>query len=633
MPASIDLGGYPLVTHSPVERLDQTLAKLPKMDLELLFKQFIDGLKDLTGIDLSILNDIVHGIGTGLDGLRRFVESLIGQALDMLHLPDPATVWRQVMGAFLNPLSWLNNIPIGAITAATPNLLADFISVESLVGDTMFVFDSAVAPAGSSGSARTTFDGTVHELISERIMLDVGRKVDAAVKIKYSGVTSPIGSPIRLSWIGWNGDAEVAGGDFAVHQPSGAALDWTALSGSITRLESDPWDRVSIVLKTTAGAAGGNVWFGAARATKPDKLPKNLIDGLESALAAAGQTIRDAICNALGLGGTGHTDADVIHALMNIPQSAVAGLGVIASNLTAIAKNIFEGWFGGSHGTGTPEEVRQTVEAIKVAVNGGKTLQTFTANTAWTLPPGIDLADVTGIVLNAGTCGTLGEDKNNASSAGGIGGRGGAYFARKLDLTGLTPGVSVLDIEVGVGGSASGAAGGTSRIKSGATVLLESANTLGGLFTVDGWAETTSTAGSGGDGGSTIFTNSGGNVSVTVTQPTDGTSSAIAAGGIRGLSRVNNNPGTAVGGPGGNGEAGTSNAVPLCGGAGGAGGGAAASTSAFTQVSSGDGGHGGYPGGGGAGAGGLTHAGNHGSRGNFGLGAHGIAALIYKTAA
>lgn len=631
MPASIDLGGYPLVTHNPLERLDQTLPKMPKMDLEQLFKQFIDGLKDLTGVDLSILNDILHGIGTGLDGLRRFVESLIGQALDMLHLPDPATVWRQVMGAFLNPLSWLNNIPIGAITAATPNLLADFISADSLVGNTMFVFDSAVAPAGASGSVRTTFDGTVHELISERIMLDVGRKVDAAVKIKYSGVTSPTASPIRLSWIGWNGDTEVAGGDFAVHQPSGVALDWTTLSGSLTRLESDPWDRVTVVLKTTAGATGGNVWFGAARGTKPDKLPKNLIDGLEGALAAAGQTIRDAICNALGLGGTGHTDADVIRALTNIPQTAVAGLTAIAGNLTAIAKNFFDGFFGGSHGTGTPEEVRQTAEAIKVALAGGKVLQTFTANTAWTLPAGIILTDVTGVVINAGQCGTLGEDKNNGSSAGGIGGRGGAYLAKKLDLTGLTPGVSVLDIECGLGGSTSGAVGGTSRIKSGSTVLLEGSSGAGGIATDDGWATTTSTAGNGGDGGSTTYTNVSGSVSVSVTQPTDGTSSAIATGGVRGVSRVNNSPGTAVGDRGSNGAAGTSNAVPLCGGAGGAGGGSAASTSAFTQVSSGDGGHGGFPGGAGAGAGGLTHAGNRGTRGNFGLGAHGLVALIYKT--
>lgn len=127
------------------------------------------------------------------------------------------------------------------------------------------------------------------------------------MRIRHVGVTSPTGLPIRLSWIGRIGDAEVAGGDFAIHQPAGSTLDWTKISGSITRQESDPWDRVSVVLKTTAGAAGGNVWPGGARATKPDKLSQNLIDGLPAALAAAGQTIRDAICNALGFGGSSGT--------------------------------------------------------------------------------------------------------------------------------------------------------------------------------------------------------------------------------------------------------------------------------------------------------------------------------------
>ena len=33
--------------------------------------------------------------------------------------------------------------------------------------------------------------------VVERILLDVGRKVEASVKIKYSGVTASTGSPIR----------------------------------------------------------------------------------------------------------------------------------------------------------------------------------------------------------------------------------------------------------------------------------------------------------------------------------------------------------------------------------------------------------------------------------------------------
>ena len=300
MPASIDLGRPAQITHSPVARLDQTLARMPKPDLAKMFAEWIEGLKQLTGVDLSILADALNGLQGGINGLRHFVEALIGQGLDLLNLPSPEQAWQQIMSTFLNPLSWLNNIPIGAITAAAPNLVADLIAAGSLEGESQWTFDPDVEPAGAVGSARTAFDGTLHELISERILLDVGRKVEASVKIKYSGVTSSTGSPIRLSWIGWNGDMEVTGGDFAVHQPSGPALDWTTLSGLITRQAGDAWDRVSIRLAVTAGATAGTVWFASPRATKPDKLSQNLVDGLADALAAAGQTIRDAICKALG---------------------------------------------------------------------------------------------------------------------------------------------------------------------------------------------------------------------------------------------------------------------------------------------------------------------------------------------
>lgn len=310
------------------------------------------------GSPLTVANNVLNAV----------FKAILG-ALDPHNLPTPEQVWQTITDVFLAPLNWLHNIPIGAITASTPNMLADFITADSLVGDTTWVFDSAVKPSGGAGSARTTFDGTVHELISERILLDVGRKVDASVKIKYSGVTAPTGSPIRLSWIGWNGDDEVAGGDFAVHQPSGAALDWTTLSGSLTRLESDPWDRVSIVLKTTAGAAGGTVWFAAARGTKPDKLPKNLVDGLESALAAAGQTIRDAICNALGLGGTGHTDADVIHALTNIPQAAVDGLTDLAGNVTGFFNGVYKA-LTGNDGSGSYVDPVDQLQYLVDTVSG-----------------------------------------------------------------------------------------------------------------------------------------------------------------------------------------------------------------------------------------------------------------------
>lgn len=560
------------------------------------------------------IQDLFGGVRGGLNNVREFLESLIGEGADLLHM-TPGQAWQQIMTTWLSPMWWLNKIPIGAISSEVPNLLADFITADSLVGETMWVFDPDVEPAGEVGSARTTLDGTVHELISERIQLDIGRKVSAAVKIKYSGVTAATGSPIRLSWIGWNGDTEVDGGDFAVHQPSGAALDWTALSGSITRQASDPWDRVSVVLKTTTGGTAGTVWFGAAEGTKPDKLPKNLVDGLEDALAAAGQTIRDAICNALGISGSGHTDLDVIHALTNIPKQAVEGLEDLGDDVRNGFKAFWNGLFNRTDGTGSVAQVQQVAEAVRIALQGGLTLQTFpTSNSAWVIPAGV--TELYGVTLDAGSNGFRGD----------AGGPGGGYMRRRIDLTGLTPGTSTLNIAVGAASGTEGGTGGATTIKdSSGNLLVGALGGVGGVVSDMDLLATTSSAGHGGAGGTAL-----GASPYTATPGDAGTASGLAAGGaggtrIQGIGGV----GSAKAGDGGDGAAGQTGDVPICGGGGGGGGGGCTSTSVGMSPHGGDGGDGGYPGGGGGG-GGQAAGGSSPGSGAFGFGANGFAAALYK---
>lgn len=582
------------------ELLNQFIHNLPVVGE---FVRLLDALAGTyTGDDQALLQiqALFGGVRGGLDKLRQFIESLIGQALDLLHLPSPEQAWQQIMTTFLNPMSWLSNIPVGAITASTPNLLAGFISADSLVGETMWVFDGAVKPTGEVGSARTVLDGTVHELISERILLDVGRKVDASVKIKYSGVTAPTGSPIRLSWIGWNGDDEVAGGDFAIHQPAGAALDWTTLSGSLTRLETDPWDRVSIVLKTMAGATAGTVWFAAPSAKKPDKLPKSLVDGLEGALAAAGQSIRDAICNALGVGGTGHTDADVINALTHIPQNAVAGMTALANQVGDGFKAWWNHWFDRTDGDGSASQTQQVVEAIRDAVLNGWNVHVVTADeTNWPVPTHIDSRVA---MFGGGQNGNPGG--SNGQATGGAGGLGGSFLAQPIDLTGITN----LDFQIGTAGNKSFVRVANTTTPHTGTVVAQSPDhgSQGGIATEFGYTSTTSTPGNGGNGGG--YGPASGSVPAT-----DGQSSAVAAGGIHGGTNV-------AGGDGGSVSAG---ATTKCGGGGGGGGGGAGNAGQVGKR----GGDGGYPGGGGAGGGTGPIVNTGGPRG---LGAIGLIVIYTK---
>jgi len=603
-PARFGISPNPLTGDTPAALVGRTQEFIEQK----LKQQYVAGGPSIwalgQGTPLQVAQNVLNAV----------FKAILG-ALDPHNLPTPEQVWQTITDVFLAPLNWLHNIPIGAITASTPNMLADFITADSLVGDTTWVFDSTVKPAGAVGSARITFDGAIHELISERILLDVGRKVDASVKIKYSGVTASTGSPIRLSWIGWNGDDEVAGGDFAVHQPSGAALDWTTLSGSLTRLESDPWDRVSIVLKTMAGATAGTVWFGAPSGKKPDKLPKNLVDGLESALAAAGQSIRDAICNALGVGGTGHSDADVIHALTNIPRAAVEGVQEIADDLRDGFKAWYNHWFNRTDGTGSVAQMQQTVEAIKIAVQGGLIMETFpTSNPAWVIPAGV--TELHGITLDAGSNGIRGD----------AGGPGGGYMRRRIDLTGLTPGVSTLNFAVGAASGVQGGTGGQTTIKDSAgNVLVGALGGVGGVVSDMDLLATTSSAGHGGAGGTAL-----GASPYTATPGDAGTSSGMAAGGVGGT-RIQGigGVGSAKAGDGGDGAAGQTGDVPIAGGGGGGGGGGCTSTSATMSPHGGDGGDGGYPGGGGGG-GGQAAGGSSPGSGAFGFGANGFAAALYK---
>lgn len=319
--------------------------------------------------------------------------------------------------------------------------------------------------------------------------------------------------------------------------------------------------------------------------------------------------------------------AELVGGLINSIQvpildpTKVLNLPGLFTNVTAIATNIFNGWFG-SGGTGTPTEVRTTIEAIKVAVSNGYTLQTVTVNGSFTVPAGI--TELNAIVIGGGGNGASGTTGSGTQN-GGNGGVGGAYVFKQLDLSVLTPGTAVLTCTVGAGGSGSGGAGSSSTVKdSGGATLLDSAAGTGGVALPQGMMSTSSTAGSGGRGGNAVQSGS-----PTATAGANGTSSGTANGGTGGNPTVSAAAGGVQGGDGTAGGAGQTSTIPLVGGAGGAGGGGCATNSNFTSPSGGAGGNGGFPGGGGGGSGAGAGLLNIFTRA-YGLGANGVIAFLYK---
>lgn len=257
-------------------------------------------------------------------------------------------------------------------------------------------------------------------------------------------------------------------------------------------------------------------------------------------------------------------------------------------------KAIFNGWFGGSSGTGTEAEVTYVIETIKDAVINGYTVSTFTSDTAaWPVPT---LVECTAVLIGGGE-----------SGSGGTGGLDGSFLATPIDLTGITS----LDIQIGTAGNLSYVREANGTPHTGAVIAqspmhgsVGGSAAQGGIF---GLTPTNSLPGSGGNGG---FGGSGG------TDATPGEDSALATGGARGA------PGNfgAPGQPGGSVSAGSQ---IKCGGAGGGGGGQAI----VVLNGGGDGGAGGYPGGGGGGRGAGWGGGPNGS---VGPGAPGVVWLVYK---
>lgn len=285
---------------------------------------------------------------------------------------------------------------------------------------------------------------------------------------------------------------------------------------------------------------------------------------------------------------------NVVGTVGDLFENAFEAVSDWGSGILNRFKAIFNGWFGGSSGTGSEAEVTYVIETIKDAVINGLTVSTFTSSTtAWPVPTHVE---ITGVLIGGGE-----------SASGGTGGQHGSFLATPLDLTGI----SALDIQIGTAGNISYIREANVTPHTGALIaqspLHGSAGgsaVQGGIF---GLTPTNSLPGSGGDGGSG---GPGG------TEATPGQDSALAVGGARGAA---GNFG-AHGQPGGSVSAGSQ---IKCGGAGGGGGGRAN----VVLNGGGNGGAGGYPGGGGGGRGAGWGGGPNGS---VGPGAPGVVWLVYK---
>ncbi|AHB79557.1 hypothetical protein PBI_VALIDUS_27 [Mycobacterium phage Validus] len=283
-----------VVDRDPLRQLIPDPGKLPKLDAGVIWQEWLRGLKELTGLDLSSPEALVISLG-----------NIIGGALDPEHL---VPILAQVFGYVGAPLASINQlaqwvgqnvfglidprrlaqIPLGSIVRDSPNLLPNGSFTDAIAVDdptAAWVRDTATyrsAPA----SVRTTADGTIRELLSiDAIPVQAGQKLDVSGYVRWANLTAAADSiALGLMTYGDAGEQRVL--IKSVSNASGTQAAWQKLDGQYVVPEGVTTVRVRLVVNQ--GATAGNVYFDDLAASLGSNRPQiDWIEGLRDELAAA----------------------------------------------------------------------------------------------------------------------------------------------------------------------------------------------------------------------------------------------------------------------------------------------------------------------------------------------------------
>lgn len=337
-------------------------------------------LEQLIGIPLAFLDST--SLGDAVDVLGQFFPFLPGANAGTFDPGAAAASWIEssllplkLLLGWNDPLNAANlfgliqmpqlagGVSIADLTTATSNLLQPFTAGTATDWGDGWSFNVA------ENAAQVIADGTTKTLWlrSGVIKVEEGQPLNTNIPVRYAGIVSGAGPTIRYVMETFAS----ADGSGPMTPVTVAAV--TNPSGTITTpvtLGDTSWDippgvqsvRPALVVDELVTA--GTVYW-----KNPPHLHKILLgvlaDGIASAIQArineiqatwdafkgsaggtvsdiqaalnkAGQDTRDAIANALGHPGTGHTPAQILGYLMNIPQSAVSGLEDVFGELADI---------------------------------------------------------------------------------------------------------------------------------------------------------------------------------------------------------------------------------------------------------------------------------------------------------
>ncbi|ASW31772.1 minor tail protein [Mycobacterium phage DarthP] len=289
------------IDRDPMRSIFGEPAKLPKLDPELIWRQWLDGLKQLTGLDLSSPLALVTSLGDLIKGaldpeeLLKVLSKVFGYVgAPLATIEQLAKFVGQTVFGLIDPRR-LAQIPLGSIVSEAPNLLPNGSFTDAIAIDdpaAKWVRDTSTfrsAPA----SARTDADGTIRELLSiDLVPVKPGQKLDIGGWMRWANLNAASGS-IGIGLMTYGPDGEQRVDVKMMTATSGTVTSWQECKGQYT-VPATGVDNVRVRLVVTDGAAAGRIFYDDLNASLgANKLKigfvENLADELGAALGAAQQ--------------------------------------------------------------------------------------------------------------------------------------------------------------------------------------------------------------------------------------------------------------------------------------------------------------------------------------------------------
>lgn len=347
----------------------------------------IQAIKNLTGIDYTSLDTFLASLTEVLTTGGPLVQGLVTQIFQAAELLEDIPLIGPILGSIADLIHKLrfggiavnagnifgrlqlpqmgSGVSISDLTTEVPNLAGPFSALWVPEADG-WSFDE------DNDAAKVVCDGTTKTLYDEGVAIKVepDQSLNLAFRVQYAGVTSGPGETIQLILYTYassdgSGPATPVVID-GISNPSGT-IGTAAVLGDLSWEVPAGVGSVRPVLRVDESVTAGTVYWLNTPLIKKSLWP-GLADGLPAAiqdrineiqatwnafkggaggsvadiptaLNNAGQGLRDALAQALGHAGTGHTAADILGYFQAIPKHVVDGLEDIFDEI----KDVFDG--------------------------------------------------------------------------------------------------------------------------------------------------------------------------------------------------------------------------------------------------------------------------------------------------